>query len=297
MAALVLLVATAGLCNPAWSAEPVTSPSGEPVDPKITSMSTPPRVDGKLAASFTGKVVAHRAEVVAGIAVDCIYVNLNDPRARVDVAMASGGVGTAESWSSLVHRACPVAAVNGTFFSKTTLRPTGDIVRNGRSVYYGGQGSGLCITADNKASVACAEWGRHVDWSSFQTVLSGGFMLVKGGRIVVDPAKEGFKDSHVFARARRSAVGVTDINRLLLVTTVKGATPRELAGIMQRLRCLDAIGIDGGASAGMYYRGKTLCKPGRALTNILVVHEDGAAVKPSAASAVEPEQNDTPGTQ
>ena len=287
----LLLCGTAAL-----SAEPVTSPSGAPLDPKITSMSTPPQVDGKLAASFTGKVVAHRVEVVAGIAVDCIYVNLNDPRARVDVLLASGGVGTAESWSSLVHRASPVAAVNGTFFDKTTLRPTGDIVRKGRSVHYGGHGTGLCIAADNKACVASAVWGRHVDWTSFQTVLSGGFMLLQGGKIVVDPAKERFRDSHVFARARRTAIGITNINRLLLVTTRKGATPRELATVMRGLQCLDAIGIDGGASAAMYYRGQTLCKPGRALTNILVVYEDGAVTKPVAAEVPKPEQSNTPDT-
>jgi exopolysaccharide biosynthesis protein len=284
------------LCGIVWAGESVTPPSGAAVDPRITSMSTPPQVDDKLAASFTGKVVAYRREVVSGIAVDCIYVNLNDPRARVDVEMASGGVGASESWSSLVHRASPVAAVNGTFFDKKTLHPTGDIVRKGKSVHYGGHGTGLCITSDNKACVASAEWGKHVDWASFQTVLSGGFMLLQGGKIVVDPAKERFRDSHVFGRARRTAIGITNINRLVLVTTRKGATPRELAVVMRGLQCLDAIGIDGGASAAMYYRGQTLCKPGRALTNILVLYEDGAVSKPAAASTAKPEQNTAPGT-
>jgi hypothetical protein len=277
-------------CAYALATEPAVSPTGEPVDSKITRMSTPPTVDGKLAASFTGKAVAHRVECVAGIAVDCIYVNLNDPRARVDVEMSSSGIGSSENWSSLVHRAGPVAAINGTFFDKHTLRPTGDIVRKGKSVYYGGLGSGLCIAADNKACVASAEWGKHVDWTSFETVLSGGFMLLQGGRIVVDPAKERFKDSHVFGRARRSAIGVTNINRLVLVTTRKGATPRELATVMKGLQCLDAVGIDGGASAAMYYRGQTLCKPGRALTNILVVYEDGAVTKPAPTQAAKPDQ-------
>lgn len=110
-------------------------------------------------------------------------------------------------------------------------------------------------------------------------------MLLRDSKIVVDPAKERFRDSHVFARARRSAIGITNINRLVLVTTRKGATPRELAVVMKGLRCLDAIGIDGGASAAMYYRGQTLCKPGRALTNILVVYEDGAVAKPQPTQA------------
>ncbi len=290
-ATLILLA-----CACALATEPATSPTGEPVDSKITRMSTPPQVDGKLAASFTGKAVAHRVECVAGIAVDCIYVNLNDPRARVDVEMASGGVGSSESWSSLVHRASPVAAINGTFFDKHTLHPTGDIVRKGKSVHYGGHGSGVCITSDNKACVASAEWGKHVDWTSFETVLSGGFMLLQGGKIVVDPKKERFKDSHVFSRARRSAIGITNINRLVLVTTRKGATPRELAVVMKGLQCLDAVGIDGGASAAMYYRGQTICKPGRALTNILVVYENGAVNKPVAAQVPKPEQSNTPAT-
>jgi len=275
-------------CGAAVASAPPVSPSGQPVDSKITSLSTPPQVDGKLAASFTGKAVAHRVEYVSGIAVDCVYVNLNDPRARVDVEMAANGVGASESWSSLVRRANPVAAINGTFFDKKTLHPTGDIVRKGKSVHYGGHGSGLCITSDNKACVASAEWGKHVDWTSFETVLSGGFMLLQGGKIVVDPKKERFRDSHVFGRARRSAIGVTNLNRLVLITTRKAVTPHELAVVMKGLQCLDAIGIDGGSSAGMYYRGQNICKPGRALTNILVVYEDRVIGRPAPTQATAP---------
>lgn len=67
------------ICAHAFAAGPATSPGGEPIDPKITSLSTPPSVDGKLAASFTGKAVAHQVEVVAGIPVDCIYVKPQRP--------------------------------------------------------------------------------------------------------------------------------------------------------------------------------------------------------------------------
>ncbi len=288
LVALALLIYFFLLCAAAANAEPIVSPSGEPLDTKITSMSTQPQFDVKLAASFTGKAVVHRVEIVGGIKVDCIYVNLNDPRARVDVAMASSGIGTSESWGLFVRRTSPTAAINGTFFDTKTLLPTGDIVRDGRYVYFGGLGSGLCVTPDNKACVASAEWGKHIDWSSFKTVLSGGFMLLKDGKIVVNPANERFKDSHVFGRARRTAIGITDINRLILVTTRKGTTPHELAVIMKNLRCLDAIGIDGGSSAAMYYRGRTLCKPSRALTNILVVYEDNTSAKPIATQVSMP---------
>jgi len=45
----------------------------------------------------------------------------------------------------------------------------------------------------------------------------------------------------------------------------------DLATIMQKLGAYNAMNIDGGASSGLYYKGKLLTIPGRDLSNALVV--------------------------
>ena len=50
-----------------------------------------------------------------------------------------------------------------------------------------------------------------------------------------------------------------------------------MAKIMKALECTDAINFDGGASMAMYYRGSIVSTPGRSLTNVLLVYEDGDA--------------------
>jgi exopolysaccharide biosynthesis protein len=42
---------------------------------------------------------------------------------------------------------------------------------------------------------------------------------------------------------------------------------------MLQLGCTDAVNLDGGASAAMYYNGSILRTPGRELTSILLIVE------------------------
>jgi exopolysaccharide biosynthesis protein len=166
-----------------------------------------------------------------------------------------------------------VAAINGTFFCKSTWRPIGDIVIDGRLAYFGGMGTALCITDANRVEFLTVSRGRHTDWSRYKTVISCGPRLVTNGRAGVDPEAEGFSDSHVLGVGCRTAVGLTYSNRLLLLNTRKACSLTQLANIMKELGCTDAINFDGGASVAMYYRGRTISSPGRKLTNVLLVYE------------------------
>ena len=49
----------------------------------------------------------------------------------------------------------------------------------------------------------------------------------------------------------------------------------QFAQVMQVLGAREAMNLDGGASSGLVYEGKYLTKPGRALSNALVVLVDG----------------------
>ena len=210
---------------------------------------------------------------VRGIPVNTIYANLDDPKVKIGAAIVKNGIGTSEPFGSFMQRLMPTAAVNGTFFSKSNWKPIGDIVISSQLVHFGGMGTGLCITGDNKIDFINVQWGHHTDWSKYETVICCGPRLITDSKIDVDPKRDGFRDSHVLGIGCRTAVGLTYRNRLLLLNTRKGCSLTQLANIMKDLGCTQAINFDGGASTAMYYRGKAITSPGRQLTNVLLVYE------------------------
>jgi len=101
--------------------------------------------------------------------------------------------------------------------------------------------------------------------------LSAGPRLITNGKITVNPVAENYTIPKITEYSMaRSALGLTKDNKLLMVT-VNSAKIEELATIMQKLGAYNAMNIDGGASSGLYYKGKMLTTPGRDLSNALIV--------------------------
>lgn len=221
-----------------------------------------------------GKPISYTATTLRGVPVNLVYIRLDDPNIRLRPAIAAGGVGSTESFGSFVHRLNPTAAINGTFFCNETYLPIGDIVIDNRLAYFGGMGTGICIAPGNKVEFIPVLQGRHTDWSKYETVVCSGPRLLLDNRLVVDPRAEGFRDPHVLGSGRRTAIGLTSMNRLLLLNTKRPCSLSKLAYIMRDLDCIDAVNLDGGSSVAMYYRGRTITHPSRALTNVLLVYED-----------------------
>ncbi len=216
--------------------------------------------------------VAYARREAAGVWLHVIDVDLNDPRVVVSPAMASSGKGRCEAFSRFISRLRPVAAINGTFFSKRTLLPVGDVVISGKVVHFGGMGTAIAFAKDG-VDVIRLPMSRRVDWSEHRAALAGGPLLVWDGYAKPLPGGEGFGDPHVFSRsAPRTAVGVTNSNHLLLVTTVGGSSLGALARAMQEMGAVYAVNMDGGSSCGMYYKGQMVRGAGRSLTNVLAVH-------------------------
>ncbi|MFW6381879.1 MAG: phosphodiester glycosidase family protein [Bacillota bacterium] len=94
--------------------------------------------------------------------------------------------------------------------------------------------------------------------------LSAGPQLLENGRINISSFREGFQQDVVYGNAPRSAIGITEDNKLLLVTVDGrqpersiGMTLEELASFMIDLGAVKAMNLDGGASARMLVRGFT----------------------------------------
>ncbi|MFB3880357.1 MAG: phosphodiester glycosidase family protein [Armatimonadota bacterium] len=223
--------------------------------------------------------MAYSRRAIAGADLHVIDVDLNDARVVVSPAIALRGIGRAEQFASFIGRLQPAAAINGTFFSKRSLRPVADIVINGKLVHFGGIGTAFAVAADGVDFIRLPK-SRRVDWSEHKSALAGGPLLVWEGFAKPLPGGEGFGDPHVFARAApRTAIGITRANHLLLVTTAKGCSLAKLARAMKAMGAIYAFNLDGGASAGMWHRGRMIARPKRPLTNVLCVY-----VKPTPAS-------------
>lgn len=95
-----------------------------------------------------------------------------------------------------------------------------------------------------------------------QHVISGGPYLIKNGQTYIDITAE--KLNAISGKNPRTAIGYTKDNVLIMVTVEgrkegqSGVTLKELANIMKKLNCYEAINLDGGSSTVMYFNGKTI---------------------------------------
>lgn len=224
----------------------------------------------------------------AGVSVRVIAVDLANPRVHVGVQVARGLPHGAESFSTLLARSRPTVAINGAYFSKSSLEPIGDIVLGGQLCHIGLMGTALALTHDKRATIRRVNRGHKENWAKYETVLACGPALVLDGEKNICPALEGFHDPHIMGATKRMGVGLTEDNRLLLVHTLAPVTFSKWADVMLALHCRDAMNLDAGASLGMYYRGRTYLRPSRDLTNLLVVY---VATPPPAVSALWPPAN------
>lgn len=225
--------------------------------------------------------VTYSKLTAAGVRMNVVVVDLDDPNVAVVPAMAKGfnastGAWAHEPFAKFIHRLQPTAAINGTFFSKTDWKPVGSVLLDGNLVSNGDLGTAFCLDPTNKPFFlpSARQQGSRIAWGAARHALTCGPTLVWDGKVDVRPEGEGFHDSHVLGGGVRSALGVTASRQLLLVTTAGGATLTQLAQAMKSLGAEYAINLDGGASQALYFRGNIISAPERELTNVLLVYED-----------------------
>ncbi|MFC5987214.1 phosphodiester glycosidase family protein [Marinicrinis lubricantis] len=104
--------------------------------------------------------------------------------------------------------------------------------------------------------------------------IQAGPRLITDGKKTVNPLAEGFKDPKILSNSgARSAIGITKDHYLILLTT-SGATIPQLADLMLQAGAVNAMNLDGGASSGLVYNGQYITKPGRDISNALLILVD-----------------------
>ena len=201
------------------------------------------------------------SKLVLGVPVKLIHVNLEHPMVRVGAVLPANLFRKGAHFDALVAGSSAVAMLNGGYFHPRTFSPVGDLVVDGKWLNQGRLRTGLAITKANTALL----WtkGSGYDPRDLQTLIGTGPLLVRAYQINPVPQAEGYGDKAIWSRAARSAIGIIGDKKLVLVSTRKHLSLRELGKIMHKLGAKDAIALDGGSSVGMAWKGKVLIHPKR----------------------------------
>ena len=228
--------------------------------------------------------VTYRKVKKGGVPMHVIQIDLRSPSLRIGVATARKGIGHRDQWSAMIARTRPTAALTGTYFCTRSGVPVGSIVAGGQEVHSGYVGSAFSFATGQGARMAACRRGVPYRRAGADTMLRSGPRLLCGGKLALSPRAEGFTDRGVYRRARRTAVAITRRRKLLVVAVEKRVLLRELAGALKAMGAVDAMCMDGGTSAGLYYRGKTHVRPRRPLTNLLLVYDSAERYERQARS-------------
>jgi len=215
-----------------------------------------------------------------GTDIHLITVDLNDPSIYVTPLVPPGfdaikdtyPVDTMDKIIELYH---PKVLINGTYFDLNEGYPIGNLVMEGNLVNEGYNGSALCIDYNNRPDfilfTGCI--GRYLDLSRWKSVMCSGPTLVYKGNTYYFNPQEGHKDQGLYRNTRRSVLGITGDNKLLITGIDRDVSLQETGRIMKSLGAYYACNLDGGTSTGLYVDGKYLIRPGRTVSNFLAVFE------------------------
>ncbi|XHU95859.1 MAG: phosphodiester glycosidase family protein [cyanobacterium endosymbiont of Rhopalodia gibba] len=101
------------------------------------------------------------------------------------------------------------------------------------------------------------------DFNTYPNMLGAGPLLISDNRIVVNGTLEKFSKGFQQQEASRSAIGVTDQGKIMLVAVHnrvggRGASLGEMAQIMQELGAVNALNLDGGSSTSLSLGGQLI---------------------------------------
>jgi exopolysaccharide biosynthesis protein len=169
----------------------------------------------------------------------------------------------------------PIAAITGTFFNPRSQRPVADVVVDGKLVARGNRGSAIGVDWYGRVHIIDTKFKKDMDWMAYRYLLRGTVRIVSQGRVTCDPKGQRFKDSRIWGKAARTAVGKTSDGRLVLIATNSAVTLSQLGHAMVSAGVRDAVSLDGGGSTCLYYKGSLVISPKRKLSNLFLVCEGG----------------------
>lgn len=175
-------------------------------------------------------------------------------------------------WHGISDRQ-PIAAITGTFFAFENQQPVADVVIDGQQVATGYRGSVLAVDWYGNPSIFDASVGKELSYDKYRYVLRGMVRIVENGQVNPAPWTQGFTDSGIWGRARRTAIGLTENNKLIMLATSQSISLRSLGKAMLSRGATQAVSLDGGGSASLYYMGDMKLSPHRGLSTLFMIEK------------------------
>jgi Phosphodiester glycosidase len=243
-----------------------------------------------------GSAVQIQSLSVLGASLYVTRIDLTHPRTLLTIGLPRGANRAnssrlsygQEPFAGFVTRLQAAVVMNGTFFGLDRHLPVmGNMVAGGKVLKYvpwENYGTTLGIGAGKRLEMVTTRLEGRPNWSNQWFSITAGPRLLRRGQIWLHPRGEGFTDRKVMGVARRAAIGYDARGEFVfLVTFLSPVSLSKEATVMQALGCSEAMNLDGGSSLGLAYRGQTLVRPGRGLTNVIAVYD---AQSPASAGLV-----------
>jgi exopolysaccharide biosynthesis protein len=113
--------------------------------------------------------------------------------------------------------------------------------------------------------------GVNAALANIDAAVGAGPLLLKNGAVDLDYNRDGSTDPKVINQSNvRSFIG-TDASHHLVMGNISATTIPNMAEVLLQLGLTDAMNLDGGASAALFYQGVVLTAPGRLLSNAFIV--------------------------
>lgn len=198
-----------------------------------------------------------------------VVANLSQRDLSVETILSS----KAKSPWYLLKNDTPSVAITGTFFNPADSRPVGDIIIDGQRKVRGSRGSVFGVDWEGNPRIVDTGFNRTWDYTDYRFALRATVRIIKDGVVCPDPRAQKFKDPRIWGRAARTAAGITEDGRLVLMATRSNVTLSELGKAMKSRGVVDAVNLDGGSSTCLYVKGKMVISPTRRLTNLIVLRD------------------------
>ena len=186
----------------------------------------------------------------------------------------------AEGYYDIVVRAGEILGVENESGSETPIPPDGFVLR------VGSEKNGLVnLIPELKGKTAelVNNFSPSFKEDGILHAVGGGPRLLAGGEVAITGEEEKFQADILNGRAPRTALGLTADNHLLMLTIDGrqsalsiGMSLEETAQILKELGAVEAMNLDGGASARMVVRGFTMNSPSadRLISNGVIVDKE-----------------------
>lgn len=113
--------------------------------------------------------------------------------------------------------------------------------------------------------------GKVIEPSNIVLAVGAGPKLITNGKFDVNFERDGFTEAKIKTmRGARSFIG-TKSNGDVIIGTTPASSVKELTYALLKIGVVNAMNLDGGASSSMYYNGKYITKPGRHISNAIVI--------------------------